>query len=388
MNTEKATNLIDMRTSNALLILNIIRKAPCSRASIAKMTGLSRSAVTIIIDHLMQQGMVEETQTSQNGTGRKALDLKICKNAGYTIGVHLRSQMYTIGVFNLEGELLQAESNDYHKDFLPEAQLESIGSHIVQLIQSQGIEAKKVLGVGICASGPVDVQAGKVIRSSSVWHEVEICQRLSSLLHWNCFLENRSNARAVYEKLYGKCKEYSSFIFFKVDESVGGAIVYKDEVLSGYRRFGNEFGHISIKHDGKRCECGNFGCLDMYASIPAILKQFPQIAGDSWKSIVDEAYDGNPVAIQAIKQEADYISTGIVKLCYIFEPEAIALAGDITYRPNLLMALISEDVSERHILREVFNSKIILADQIDHINLRSAAALVVEEFYQGKINFI
>lgn len=387
MNTEKATNLLDMRASNVLLILNIIRKEPCSRAKIAKMTGLSRSAVSIIIDDLLQRGIVKETGNSKNGTGRKALDLIICADAAYVVGVHLRSQMYRIGLFDFDGKLLCSESKDYDVNFESAAQLIKVGNDIVSLVEREGISGDKVLGVGICVSGPVDVEAGKVIRQSSVWHEIEIVKILESILPWKCFMENRSNARAVYEKLYGKCKEFNSFIFFKVDESVGGAIVYKDEVLSGFGKFGNEFGHMSIKHDGERCECGNYGCLDLYASVPSILKQYPQLHMESWEEIVNAAYDGNAVAIQAVRQEAEYISTGIVNLCNIFEPEAIALAGDISYRPNLLLALIGENVSIRHILRNVFNSKIIVTEQIDSINLRSAAAIVVEEFYQGKIAF-
>lgn len=234
MNTEKATNLLDMRASNVLLILNIIRKEPCSRAKIAKMTGLSRSAVSIIIDDLLQRGIVKETGNSKNGTGRKALDLIICADAAYVVGVHLRSQMYRIGLFDFDGKLLCSESKDYDVNFESAAQLIKVGNDIVSLVEREGISGDKVLGVGICVSGPVDVEAGKVIRQSSVWHEIEIVKILESILPWKCFMENRSNARAVYEKLYGKCKEFNSFIFFKVDESVGGAIVYKDEVLSGF----------------------------------------------------------------------------------------------------------------------------------------------------------
>lgn len=387
MNTEKATNLGDMRASNVLLIMNILRKEPCSRANIAKMTGLSRSAVTIIIDDLLQRKVIEETNTSRNGTGRKALDLKICSTAAYMIGVHLRSQMYSIGLFDFEGSLLRSVNTHYDQHFESASQLIKIGSEIIKLVESAGIESQKVLGVGICASGPVDMDAGKVTRPSSIWHDVEIVKILESSLPWKCFLENRSNARALYEKIYGECKEIGDFIYFKVDEAVGGAIIYKDEVLSGFGKFGNEFGHMTIKYDGKRCECGNIGCLDMYASIPSILKQFSQLNMESWAEVVNAAYDGNSLAIQALKQEADYISVGIVNLSNIFEPDAIVLAGDITYRSGLLIALISENISARHILRNVFNPRILVSEQTKTINIRSAAAIVVEEFYLGKINF-
>ncbi len=387
MTTEKATNLVDMRTSNVLLIMNILRKEPCSRANIAKLTGLSRSAITIIVDDLLQRGIIEETSTSRNGTGRRALDLKLSSSAAYVVGVHLRSQKYSIGVFDFDGKLLRSIERDYEPVFVSASQLLKIGVEIINLVESEGIDSAKVLGVGICASGPVDVGAGKVTRLSSIWHEVEIVKILESTLPWKCFLENRSNARALYEKLYGICREISNFVYFKVDEAVGGAIIYRDEVLSGHRGFGNEFGHTTIKFDGEVCECGNIGCLDMYASIPSILKQFPGLNMSSWEEVVDAAYAGNSLAIQALKQEADYISAGVVNLCNIIEPEAIVLAGDITYRAGLLIALISESCSVRHILRNVYNPQILVSEQTDSINISSAAAIVIEEFYLGNIMF-
>lgn len=387
MTTEKATNLVDMRTSNVLLIMNILRREPCSRANIAKLTGLSRSAITIIVDDLLQRGVIEETSTSRNGTGRKALDLKLSPSAAYIVGVHLRSQKYSIGIFDFGGKLLRAVECDYEPVFVSASQLLKIGSEIISLVEGEGIESGKVLGVGICASGPVDVGAGKVTRLSSIWHEVEIVKVLESTLPWKCFLENRSNARALYEKLYGICREISNFVYFKVDEAVGGAIIYRDEILGGYKGFGNEFGHTTIKFDGEVCECGNIGCLNLYASIPSILKQFSGLNMSSWEEVVDAAYSGDSLAIQALKQEADYISAGVVNLCNIIEPEAIVLAGDITYRAGLLIALIRENCSVRHILRNVYNPQILISEQTDSINIRSAAAIVIEEFYLGNIMF-
>ena len=100
-----------------------------------------------------------------------------------------------------------------------------------------------------------------------------------------------------------------------------------------------------------------------------------------------ERYNKMADAIQALKQEADYISAGVVNLCNIIEPEAIVLAGDITYRAGLLIALISESCSVRHILRNVYNPQILVSEQTDSINISSAAAIVIEEFYLGNIMF-
>lgn len=385
MDQSKGTNLGDMRFANELLVLNILRREPCSRAQLAKQTGLSRAGVTVIIDDLLHRGTVEETNESSNDLGRKALTLRVRADAAFVVGVHLRSEKYCIGLFDFNGDMLHVLEREYAPAECAAAQLIGVANDILTVVAEREIEREKVLGIGICISGPVDVAAGKVIRPSSKWHEVEIVSILESVVPWKCLMENRSNARAMYEKLYGVCRGFSSFIYFKVDDAVGGSIIYRDKIIGGYNNFGNEFGHMSIRCDGERCECGNQGCLDMYASVPAILAQFPQTGVDTWSALVDHAYDGDAAALQAIRAEAEYLSTGIVNLCNIFEPQAVVLSGDITYRPNLLLALISENVNRRHILRNAYNAQILVSDRQDHVNVRAGAAIVIEGFYQGKL---
>ena len=273
--TKKGTNVLELRVSNALLILNIIRKTPSSRAEIAKKTGLSRAGITIIVDDLIQRGLIEEESQPCSKPGKKALKLNIHPDSAFIIGVHLRSEEFSIGLFNFKGELLQQETQPYNNSLMSVAQLIDIGNRILAMVDINSIEKNKVIGVGICASGPVDVNNGKVLRASS---------------------------RALYEKLNGSCKNFNNFVFFKVNDAVGGAVVLKGEVLSGQQKFGNEFGHMSIRYDGERCECGNCGCLNMYASIPSIIRQFPALNASSWNDIV-----GSRIPIRWHHQSLQYI---------------------------------------------------------------------------------
>ena len=106
MKSNQGTNSSEMRSSNELLILNLLRRQSCSRAQIAKLTGLSRAGVTILEDSLIRRGFVRETVEGGKGIGRKAMGLSICADAGCIIGIHLRRKDCKIGVFDFLGELL------------------------------------------------------------------------------------------------------------------------------------------------------------------------------------------------------------------------------------------------------------------------------------------
>ena len=112
MKSNQGTNSSEMRSSNELLILNLLRRQSCSRAQIAKLTGLSRAGVTILVDSLIRRGFVRETVEGGKGIGRKAMGLSICADAGYIIGIHLRRKDCKIGVFDFLGELLYYQEAD------------------------------------------------------------------------------------------------------------------------------------------------------------------------------------------------------------------------------------------------------------------------------------
>ena len=129
----------------------------------------------------------------------------------------------------------------------------------------------------------------------------------------------------------------------------------------------------------------HLGCLTLYASIPALLKQFHHLGMHSWKEVMDAAYSGDVGALEAVRREAEYLSLSITSLCNLLEPQAVVLAGDVIYRPNLLVALIRENVNTRRILRSNHDVVILAAGEVEHINLKAAASIVLEAFCAGEL---
>ena len=100
---------------------------------------------------------------------------------------------------------------------------------------------------------------------------------------------------------------------------------------------------------------------------------------------MDAAYSGDVGALEAVRREAEYLSLSITSLCNLLEPQAVVLAGDVIYRPNLLVALIRENVNTRRILRSNHDVVILAAGEVEHTNLKAAASIVLEAFCAGEL---
>jgi predicted NBD/HSP70 family sugar kinase len=168
-----------------------------------------------------------------------------------------------------------------------------------------------------------------------------------------------------------------------VDTGIGAGIVIDDKLYKGVGGFGGEVGHISIDINGRRCNCGNKGCLETYASISAVLRDVAGVHKDirTWETIVDQAIAGDPFCKGIVEKEAAYLSAGIVNVLNVLELEAVILTGYIKYKPEILLASIRNIVNATSITRGICDKKIYMSSLPEDIDIVSAASLIINEFY-------
>lgn len=322
---KRATNANGMKQRNKKLILDLIRREQISRAEIAARVGLTKAAVSIIIEEMIQEGLIAESPAETAGVGRRPILLTLKKNARYAVGIDLTRKAVAVGVINLAGEVLDSES--YRGEQMTAAEL---ADYVEQTVDRQlaacGIDKEQVCGFGVTTPGPVDAKGGKILNPPrfAKWHGV----RIGALIDERCGLpvtvENVANGRALGEMYFGVAKNASRFLLALVDDGVGSGLVMDGKIYDGV----NELGHTSICFDGLPCECGNTGCLERYAAIPAVL------AGsglDSWPEAVDQGW------MDVIDREAAYLGTALVNAVNLLDLEMIVLTGEISYQPKLLI---------------------------------------------------
>lgn len=388
-----ATNAFGMKVNNRKLLFNIIRKMPVSRAEIARITGLTRAAVTLIVDDLIKDGTLVEYGIGEAEFGRKPvlLDMNIKKN--FVIGVCISREGFFISISNINAEPIIMTQGTFTGDLNQQKSLKKIIIELENIIIQSKIPKGKILGIGITTPGPVDVKAGIILNPPNFngWENINITQEFKNYFDIEAYLENYSSGLALAEKNYGVGKNFSSFMVLDVDEGVGAGIIINDHLYMGVGGFGNEVGHTTIDINGESCDCGNKGCLEMYASIPAILKEHSRnelMDITSWEAIVDGEAVGNQLCRKVLEREAFYLSAGIVNILNVLELEAIILTGDINYKPQKLLELVRKNVETTAMLRGHRKVPILSSSITNNIEIMSATSVIIEKFFVIPSNFV
>ena len=384
-----ATNAARMKGSNKRLILEIVRRKPISRVELSRITGLTRAAVTMLVDGLLSDGVLVETGTARSRHGRRPVLLDLNPSSLYAIGVSIARDGCAAGIVDLKGSPIATRPVPLDSCAGADQCLDRIAECLRALIAASGVPAGKILGIGVGMPGPVDINTGTALNppNFAMWHNVRVVERLAESFPFGAFLENNSACLALAEKSFGLGAELGGFMLLVVDTGIGTGIVVNDRLYRGVGGLGSEVGHTTVDLNGPTCGCGNRGCLELYASIPSVIKAIRRHEAGiaSWSGIVDGAMDGNTACMEAIRMEARYLAAGIVNAMNILELEAVILSGDVSYKPELLLDRIREHVDRTAMTRTIHRLRVEASSIRESSGLISAASIVIQRFFDGEI---
>ncbi len=380
-----ATNSAHMKSDNLRLILTLIRRKSVSRADVARYTGLTRAAVTILVDELLDKGYILETGTAAADYGRKPILLDLNPRHFFAAGVSISREGCHIGLVDFKGNPLAREAVILNGYPTAAAALPPLERAVQAMLDKNAIPRENLLGIGICTPGPVDIATGTILNPPNfpLWQQVEIAGIFSEHFHTGALLENNAAALALAEKNYGQGSSFKSFMLLVVDSGVGAGMIIDRQLYRGVGGFGHEIGHTTLDIQGPACSCGNRGCLELYASLPALYQYLLDqgISVTSWHEIADQAETGNRICREAIDRQARYLAAGIVNAMNLLELEAVVLAGDINDRPDMLLADIRRYVGQTAITRNIHQLQILPSKIGQEYDILSAAAIAIEKFF-------
>lgn len=365
---QKARNADYTKEYNRKAVLRILRRNAMSRAELARATGLTRAATSLIVEDLLQEGYLTELPPQSVGRGRSATPLAVPKDTCYALGVELARKGCSVGLCDMAGTLLQ------YRKISDEADL--IGSIIRELEKLlETVDRSKVLGIGITSPGPLDQENGQILNPPRFerWHGVKISNLLSESFGMPAYLEHDVNALAMHQLERGQSQ---NFMLLFVESGIGASIMSGGKLLGNSSCFTGELGHTTIRFDGRLCECGNRGCLETYASIPKLLdgSEF-----HSWRELIDNV-EKKPEARKLLDQEAVYLSAGIINLLNLIPVDTIYLAGDICYGHDKLAQRLRREIGTKALDRSNCKIQIHPADQQAEIAVLAAADVVFSQF--------
>ncbi len=379
------------RDINRRIALNLIREhQPISRADLARRMNVTRGAVSVLVQELIDQKVIYEGATGEAMRGRKPTFLHIRTQNRFAIAVDVRFSKTYLMLADFSGQQLALET--YDTIFSIPAFVKDLASRIRRMAKNNGFLAN-CEGIGVVVPGMVDQRTGRILNAPALgWTGVDIRDRIVAATGLPVHIENSARACALAQLwLERGDSRPQSFAYVSISDGVGVGIVVNGELLRGHDQIAGEFGHLALNVDGPRCMCGAKGCWEAYSSNLAILSNYfgwnlsklrPKALQDSEQDpftilgLIERARGGDAKAIAAIESSARFLGLGLAMIVNAINPDCIYLSGEITTAWDMIEGMVRKGLGERALTEAAARTPLRLTPTQDYPRLKGAAALI------------
>ena len=274
--------------------------------------------------------------------------------AKYVFGVDVGGTTVKLGLFNIDGNVLDKWEIPTRTENGGEKILPDIADSIFAKVAEKEIDMADVAGVGIGVPGPVDGN-GIVHKAVNLgWEQFDMKQTMSRLLG-GMRVEggNDANVAALGEMWKGGGQGHQNVVAITLGTGLGGGIIINGEIMTGATGSGGEIGHIHVEdNETEACNCGNFGCLEEYASATGITRLANRLLAKSdmdsilrgqevsAKAVLDAVKANDALAIQVAEQFGEYLGKGLSVIAGIINPEIIVISGGVSKAGGIIIDYI------------------------------------------------
>ena len=271
--------------------------------------------------------------------------------APLAIGVDIGGTKVAAGLVDEEGAVLARA-----RRLTPSRDPGAVEATIVEVVRELHRDVE-IAGVGIGAAGFVDAARSRVMFAPHLaWRDEPLRDAVGAALGLPVIVENDANAAAWAEWRFGAARGETRLVCVTLGTGIGGGIVLDGEVQRGRWGMAGEFGHMVVVPDGRRCECGNRGCLEQYASgnvlgrearelaeagSPVTVGLLERVGGDVsalvGPLITEAAQDGDPTAIELFGEVGRWLGIGLANLAAALDPGTFVIGGGVSAAGELLL---------------------------------------------------
>ena len=275
------------------------------------------------------------------------------------IGIDIGGSHVAVGLIDMYGQMICKSEEELHNNLETEncekILVDAIIRQIAYVLEKNNTDITKVKLIGIAVPGMVSDTS--ILKAENLHiKDFNITREINKYYNVPTKLRNDAKCAALAERGYGSLKKAQDSIFVTIGTGIGGAVFLGGELLVPKKYEGFEIGHMVIKKNGIKCNCGRNGCFERYASM-RFLKQ--RIAEElkkdniSWEELKDiiENNDNKKISI-IVDEYIEDLSLGLANLINVFEPQSISIGGSFAYYNVLLEKLKNKMHSE-----ELFNKK-------------------------------
>ena len=317
----------DLRKLNEHKIIDLISvKGSSTKTELAEDTGLTIVTVNKVVNSLVEQGIVVENGIFQTHVGKKAVLYEINKNNNYILGLSVNANEIVLAISPLNLHTIHHTKTKIDNTISPEDFIEIIKNMIESSIDSTGLNLKQFVGIGVSLPGIIEYDSGNIKKLISMpnLHGFSLSNALSQEYNLPVFLE-KDNYAAMLDLKRKYALNNENAVLLSIGQGLGCGVILDGEIYTGNNGLAGELGHITVVPGGLPCKCGNDGCLEMYLSNSAVIREiYDRInIGDDCvlKNLTDKVLTINDVLLglklddkvcaEAVSHANDYFKTTI-----------------------------------------------------------------------------
>ena len=278
----------------------------------------------------------------------------------YGFGVDIGGTTIKMGFFETDGKLLDKWEIKTNTANGGAEILSDIAKSIDNKLAQEGISKADVRGAGVGVPGPVR-SAGIVNRCVNLgWGVVNVAEELGALTGLTVKVGNDANVAALGELWQGGAKGCTDAVMVTLGTGVGGGVIVDGKIVAGFHGAGGEIGHITVNPDEiEACNCGQYGCLEQYASATGIVRMAKRKLAKTdeatvlrnydpltAKDIFDEAKAGDAVAKELVNELGSILGSALSNLAVVANPEVIVIGGGVSKAGAILIDTVAEHFKE------------------------------------------
>lgn len=311
-----------------------------SRASIARLLGLSRTTSSKIVSQLIDLKLLVEKNLLREGRGRPGMLLDLDTSTWRAIGAEYHSGHWTFVETDLKGNILRTSSLKVARGADPDAFLDGLARGLGEFSAKASGELLPTFGVG--APGLVDCDRGMILRADDLgWKNVHVAEFVKKKLGAKVLLINRNRGAGLAEARFGAGRGVHQMVYIGIGTGISAAFMIDGKLIHGSLYSAGEIGHIAMDTQGPVCGCGKRGCLHVYASGGAIARQAAMLLEQGRASslvktepitgedVCVAAASGDAVALECVSNAASKLGLAVANIITTFNPDKIVIGGPI-----------------------------------------------------------
>lgn len=284
----------------------------------------------------------------------------------YAVGIDVGGTTVKLGIFTVEGQLLDKWEIVTRKEESGKYILLDIANAVLGKLEEKGIAKDEVAGAGIGIPGPVRADGTVNGCVNLGWGVVPVKAEMEALLGVPVEAGNDANVAALGESWQGGGKGYGNAVMVTLGTGVGGGVVIDGGVINGFHGYGGEIGHMMMNPDETEyCNCGKRGCLEQYASATGVVRVAKKYLAQkitqsplrdcenlTAKDVFDAAKENDTLALEIVE---DVCSTLALALSYIsctVDPEVFIIGGGVSKAGSILT-----DTIAKYFVNDVFGDQ-------------------------------